>query len=82
MSCPPSSSSSAAPCGPTSLPPLLEVPSEGCFTAPVFPPLDIVSDLTWPEFLDVLKSAHDGAPGPSGITYVMLRALPVAAQEA
>ena len=82
LSCPPSSSSAGEPRGSTSLPPPLKVPAEGCFTAPVFPTLDIAYPLTWPEFLGVLKSAHDGAPGPSGITYAMLRALPKVVQEA
>ena len=51
-------------------------PPEGCFSAPAFPSLDITEEFSFEEFWDCLKLAKDGAPGPSGISNGLLRALP------
>ena len=62
--------------------PPLEVPAEACFTTPAFPKLDITADFSFEDFVYALKRARNGAPGPSGISFALLRALPHVVQKA
>jgi hypothetical protein len=71
-SCSPTPAPSSGPRAPA--PPLV-APVEACFTTPVFPLLDITADFSFEEFVYALKRARTGAPGPSGISYALLRAL-------
>ena len=75
--------STPAPSGrPRAPSPPLVAPTEARFTSPSFPVLDITPDFTFEEFVYALKRARNGAPGPSGISYALLRALPHVVQMA
>jgi hypothetical protein len=54
----------------------LVAPPEGCYTSPGFPSLDITYDFDLEDYMDALRSTRNGAPGPSGIMYALLRAMP------